>query len=405
MIKQLRDFLVAPVFQDKEKTRRAQLLHFICLSGIAILTLVLITRALRGISFMNRTSLTLEGLFVVIFTLIPLIRRGSVQFASFFIVFSAWGSMVYQAWVADGVHDVAVMGQLLVVIICGLVMNWETAAGLTFLSLISIWIMALAEMQGKVHFIPDDAFNTAIDLTGIFVLSCMLMYVILKGVRQSLREVQTSEERFRKFFHSSVVAICISNLEDGRFIEANQAFWRISGLDPQASIGKTAVELGTWERGQAERDEFVRELKEKHSLQNQEYIFRHSNGETRDVLSFYELIELNGQKNVLAMFYDVTEKKKAEQALRESEHRTRALLDAIPDMIFELDKDGTFLNLIHSEETQTIILPEDFLGKRTQDVFPESIWSPTMFGIERVLSSGQTYAFEYEMKGRSGLHN
>ncbi|MBI3739228.1 MAG: PAS domain S-box protein [Chloroflexi bacterium] len=402
MIRRIKNFLVSPVFTDKEKTRRAQLLYFICWAGIAVLFLVLIPRFTSKADIVSKTSLVLEGLVVVIFILLFFIRRGHVQAASIILVFSSWGAMVYQGWAADGVRDVAVLGQLVVIIVCSLVMGWEIAAGLTFLSILSIWGMAILETRGIFHPIADKAYSIASDLTGIFVLAAMLMYTILKGIRQSVDEVRASEERFRKFFHSSVVAISITNLEDGQFIEANQAFWQISGLDAKTAIGKTAVELGTWGGGQPERDEFVKKLKEKGSIQNVEYDFKHPNGETRNALAFYELMELTGQSNILCMFYDVTEKKKAEQALRESEHRTRALLDAIPDMIFEMDKDGTFLDFIQSKEIGTVVPPEDFLGKKIQDVLPPSVSSPTLFGIERVLNTGQTYAFEYKMESASG---
>jgi signal transduction histidine kinase len=95
---------------------------------------------------------------------------------------------------------------------------------------------------------------------------------------------------------------------------------------------------------------------------------------------------------------DITALKNAEHALRSSEARTRALLDAIPDMIFEFKRDGTILQFISSSSgNQPLVPPEQFLGKRISDVLPTSVADQTMFAIERVLDSGQVHAFEYQL--------
>ena len=69
-------------------------------------------------------------------------------------------------------------------------------------------------------------------------------------------ELRASEERFRKIFQASPVAIIISSLEDGRIIEANHAYWKLTGFDPEKSVGRTALELGIW-ANEDERKDFV----------------------------------------------------------------------------------------------------------------------------------------------------
>jgi signal transduction histidine kinase len=94
---------------------------------------------------------------------------------------------------------------------------------------------------------------------------------------------------------------------------------------------------------------------------------------------------------------DITTLKKTEDALRRSEARTRALLDAIPDMIFEFNSDGTILQFIASTTNQPLLPPEQFLGKRITEVLPDSVSDQTMFAIERVLESGHVHAFDYQL--------
>ncbi len=209
-------------------------------------------------------------------------------------------------------------------------------------------------------------------------------------------ELRASEERFRKVFHASPVAIIISSLEDGRVIEANDAYWKLTRFDPQKSIGRTVVELGVWDN-EDERREFVDQLKQDHSLYDPEYQFINKDGESISTLAFYELVHLGSVDSVLSMFHDITDQKNARESLQNSEARTRAILTSIPDMIFEISKDGTFLDFMASAEIAPVMPPSQFLGRNIKELFPPVIADQTFFALERALATGQLHAFEYGM--------
>ncbi len=92
---------------------------------------------------------------------------------------------------------------------------------------------------------------------------------------------------------------------------------------------------------------------------------------------------------------EIQERKNAEMALRESESRTRAILNSIPDMIFEISKDGALIDFIESSDHKPLYPPEKFLGKNIKELFPADIAAQTMFALERSIASGQLHAFEY----------
>jgi PAS domain S-box-containing protein len=211
-------------------------------------------------------------------------------------------------------------------------------------------------------------------------------------VQQTL---QSSEQRFRKAFQTSPVAIVITTLAEGRLIDANAAFWKLSGHDPETSLGRTTFELRNILQT-AERDAFVHELIEKRSIQNPAYDFVNDRGEHLKTVAFYELIDEGGVPAILSMFYDMTEQHKAQIALIQSEARVRALLEATPDMIFELKRDGTIVQFIPSADHGPFLPPEDFLGKTLKQVLP-SIAEQADFAIGRALDSGQVNAFEYQL--------
>src|SRR5258708_12034636 len=65
-----------------------------------------------------------------------------------------------------------------------------------------------------------------------------------KRAEEALRQ---SEERFSKAFHSSPAALSITLLEDGRLLEVNAAFLRMTGFSRDDVIGRSTLELGPWD--------------------------------------------------------------------------------------------------------------------------------------------------------------
>jgi PAS domain S-box-containing protein len=184
-------------------------------------------------------------------------------------------------------------------------------------------------------------------------------------------------------------------LDDGRFLDANQAYWNLTGYDPQVFLGKSALELGIWDNPN-ERQKFWEDVKKKRRILNPDYTIQNRvTQETRPVIALAELMELRGQDCILSMFYDISEQKLAENALKSAEARTRALISSIPDMIFEVSKEGIFLDFMASADLVPVMEPHEFIGKNIQNLFPPAIAQQTMFALERALLTQQVHAFEY----------
>jgi PAS domain S-box-containing protein len=222
-----------------------------------------------------------------------------------------------------------------------------------------------------------------------------------KQMEETLRE---SEERFRKIFHSSPVAIRITTLEEGRLLDANDAYWNITGYRPEESIGRNAEELKMWDSFQ-ERAEFVKDLKLKSSLFNPDDHFYHTDGSLKQVISFYELIQIGEEQCILSMFHDMSVQKLTLQALQKSEARIRALLEAMPDIIFELSTDGVFVDFIPSPDSETLLPPQDFLGRNIREIMPSEVASSALFAIQRAHETGQLHAFGYQLPIKSEMRS
>ena len=122
--------------------------------------------------------------------------------------------------------------------------------------------------------------------------------------------LRVSEERFRKAFNTSPDPITITTLAEGRYLDANESFLRITGHLREEVIDHTAVEIKFW-NSLEDRTKLVKILQETGRATNLEINFRTKSGNVRVGLLSGETIELDGQPCFLAVTKDVTEQRRA----------------------------------------------------------------------------------------------
>ncbi len=157
-----------------------------------------------------------------------------------------------------------------------------------------------------------------------------------RRAEEALRE---GEEKFSKVFRASPHRITISTLEEGRYIDVNDAVLRASGYSREEMIGRTVDELRIFAEPEG-RDKLLGAFKNR-SVRDLEVQLRTKSGEVNTVLMSAEIISLNGQRRIVTLSNDITERKRAEEALRESEERFRTLANTVPSIIWMADPDGT----------------------------------------------------------------
>jgi PAS domain S-box-containing protein len=130
-------------------------------------------------------------------------------------------------------------------------------------------------------------------------------------LQQEIHDRQQAEEKFVKAFRSSPTPISIVSLVDGRFLEVNPSFLRMSGYALEEVLGNTATELKLGIPPEV-YDQAIQRLIETGILQNQECEFRSKSGEVKAVLLCAELIDLAGESCALNIVNDITERKRLE---------------------------------------------------------------------------------------------
>ncbi|WP_298400671.1 PAS domain S-box protein [uncultured Chloroflexus sp.] len=94
---------------------------------------------------------------------------------------------------------------------------------------------------------------------------------------------------------------------------------------------------------------------------------------------------------------DITEQLVAEEELRASERRNRALLEAMPDLMFLLSNDGVFLDYKTDRSGTLIVPPEVFLGRRVSDVLPPALSEQVLYHIEQLRRTGEMQSYSYQI--------
>src|SRR5215475_13277795 len=192
----------------------------------------------------------------------------------------------------------------------------------------------------------------------------------LKQVEDALKK---SEEKFSKAFRQSPLMLTLTSVKDGRFVEVNETKERITGWSRDELIGRTSVEMGIWvDPGQ--RAELIRRLSTQGTVRNFEVNFRTKYADVRVVLLSAELIEINGEPCILSVSADITDLKRAEATLRESEERFRLVANTAPVMIWMsgADKLCTYFNRPWLEFTGRSLDAE--MGNRLQRSDGEYRW-------------------------------
>jgi len=149
----------------------------------------------------------------------------------------------------------------------------------------------------------------------------------------------------------------------------------------------------------------LRLLQEKiKSISNREIRITTKGGKNRIILKNAALIRLNQTNYVLENFEDITELKVIQDELSHNVARSDAMLEAIPDTIFEMDSEGRFLK--YKESGDKMLLPPDyFLNRKAIDLLPPELAKLTMEKIGKAIHTGEMQVFEYSLEVDNQLNH
>jgi PAS domain S-box-containing protein len=426
--------LAPPVFKgDDEKTWRAQVINTLLLNYTVVLFLAL---AASWLFFENKTAsvISIISMYTVNLFTTAMLHRGHVTIAGWLLCAGSFIIACALVSLSGGPSSPMIVLYVCGLVISGLVFGPRGSLMYAISALIFCAILVLLGRTGyafpKIFPIPPfSGWLLLLIAVGFVLIPLNISLRNFSGAIRLAREeiaerihietqMRESEQRYRNFVEQSIDGIwrlafdepiptslppeeqvrCIQYT--GYIAECNDAIARMYGYDISSQLmGKRLIELYGGEPSLVNTKSTLRLVTENYRSANREthevdrlgqpvYFLNNAVG----VLENGSLVGIWGTQR------DITSQKQAEQALRDSENRNRALLAAIPDLIFEHDRDGTFLNYVPDEQNKHLLLqPEQFLGRRMEDVMPPDIAAESVRAIQQAMDTVEVQKFEYSL--------
>ncbi|MCM2284069.1 MAG: PAS domain S-box protein [Desulfobacula sp.] len=231
---------------------------------------------------------------------------------------------------------------------------------------------------------------------------------------RKISEIQVREavERFKNVFDSQFDAIFVLTTDvPAMVLECNQAAVDIFGYAPEDLIGepvdKLHVDSSHLERFQTQ---LFSSIQHQGHLRQFEFSMKRKDGAIFP--SEHTVVEMKADSGEragwISMVRDLSQIKKTESALLESERIHRALIQSLPDVVMRFDREGRHLFVSENVGQVVDLKAEQFIGKTHRELgFPENqcrFWEET---IQKVFDSGTPFETESMFEGKTGpvIHN
>ena len=198
-----------------------------------------------------------------------------------------------------------------------------------------------------------------------------------KHAEDALRQ---SETRYRELWQRNLAGIVRASL-DGRILDCNESFARLFGFASRQDMFTRSTRDLYFDLGV--RTEFVSHLRRHHHLTNYELQMRRADGSPIWVLETVSLLVEDGEEILEGILIDISDRKRAEEALRASETNYRTLISHLDQGIFLKDRELRYVTVNPVFCNVVGLSEEELRGKTIAELFDRNALTEKSQAIER----------------------
>jgi PAS domain S-box-containing protein len=210
--------------------------------------------------------------------------------------------------------------------------------------------------------------------------------------RESDIALRQSEEKFRSFFENTNAIILQIDPNDALIIDANRAAQHYYGYEEEKLKEMSFYDLGHDSKEIV--DKYLTDIREgKRNTIAMRHILK--NGRIKDVEVYPTPVQAGRKSLFFIIVQDITRRRKAVNALKESESKKLALLKIIPDIIYVINRKGELLDIYIDNPSVLSMPPDKLLGKKLVDILPGKLHKKFLKAFDKVFSTRGIKSFEY----------
>lgn len=213
--------------------------------------------------------------------------------------------------------------------------------------------------------------------------------------KQTLQALKESERRYRALFSGAAEGILCTDIETKEFKHANPAICRMLGYAEKELKRLKVIDIHPKESLDRVISEFEAQARGEKALAINIPCLR-KDGATifADICSAKVVID--GKECYVDFFTDITERKRAEEALGERESKYKTLLESLPQKIFFKDKRSNYISCNDNYAQDLHIKADEIAGKTDYDFYPKGLANKYRADDRRVMLSGKTEDIQEE---------
>lgn len=214
--------------------------------------------------------------------------------------------------------------------------------------------------------------------------------------KEAEEQLRASDERFMTLVNSNIVGIMLADMS-GRIHKANDAFLEMVGYTrDDLDAGKVRWDTMSPPECAAVDRRALAELRSAGVAAPWEKEYIRKDGGRVPVLVGAARLGTSGDQTV-AFALDLSERKRIESELRQRTDELEAIFHALPDLYFRVTPDGTILDYRAGRRSDLYVPPEEFLGKRVQEVVALEAAERLGAGLRQVVDTGSLVTVEYPL--------